>query len=338
MRQQHRPHRGVAVVAAAWLVGGCDGHAHYQAQLPNGRNVRGHDGIGAWHAVGHVAPRPQEYPTYVLGGFPRNQFGLDFAAAGHRWTVDLCQKDSDGDGRTNGEELGDPDCVWRPGLGGAAAVGGGGDGGVGGGAGAATAAAAAAATTTTTTTLRAITHPGMSPESLAAFAFAAANLSSPSPASTVGGRGWVAWKSAALSTDTFTDVLFYYQFVAIPLILAVAIGASYGARRVRAWRRSPTASGWRVAPYPSPIGVFFAYYVLFIIGVGCGVHRYFSHKTYTATPPWKAFLALLSLFVGQGGPLDWAFVHRLHHRLCEQDLDYHSPFNVRHTASMMITC
>lgn len=27
--------------------------------------------------------------------------------------MELCRKDSDGDGRTNGEELGDPNCVWR---------------------------------------------------------------------------------------------------------------------------------------------------------------------------------------------------------------------------------
>lgn len=30
------------------------------------------------------------------------------------WTKDLCRKDSDGDGKTNGEELGDPDCEWSP--------------------------------------------------------------------------------------------------------------------------------------------------------------------------------------------------------------------------------
>ena len=29
------------------------------------------------------------------------------------WTEALCRKDSDGDGKTNGEELGDPDCKWR---------------------------------------------------------------------------------------------------------------------------------------------------------------------------------------------------------------------------------
>jgi len=30
-----------------------------------------------------------------------------------KWTEDLCQTDSDGDGRTNGQELGDPQCTWK---------------------------------------------------------------------------------------------------------------------------------------------------------------------------------------------------------------------------------
>ena len=29
------------------------------------------------------------------------------------WTEELCREDSDQDGRTNGEELGDPDCTWE---------------------------------------------------------------------------------------------------------------------------------------------------------------------------------------------------------------------------------
>lgn len=28
----------------------------------------------------------------------------------------VCQADSDGDGLTNGQELGDPDCLWTPGT------------------------------------------------------------------------------------------------------------------------------------------------------------------------------------------------------------------------------
>ena len=31
------------------------------------------------------------------------------------WTPALCNMDSDGDGQTNGEELGDPHCVWTVG-------------------------------------------------------------------------------------------------------------------------------------------------------------------------------------------------------------------------------
>ena len=31
------------------------------------------------------------------------------------YNSDLCAKDSDGDGRSNGEEMGDPECVWQQG-------------------------------------------------------------------------------------------------------------------------------------------------------------------------------------------------------------------------------
>lgn len=46
----------------------------------------------------------------------RNAFGQDFELQGLRWTKDLCEADSDGDGFTNGEELGDPCCVWHEGA------------------------------------------------------------------------------------------------------------------------------------------------------------------------------------------------------------------------------
>ena len=32
-----------------------------------------------------------------------------------QWSAALCQLDSDGDGMTNGQELGDPNCVWTEG-------------------------------------------------------------------------------------------------------------------------------------------------------------------------------------------------------------------------------
>lgn len=50
------------------------------------------------------------------GGGQRNEFGLAFAAAGKEWTVELCNEDTDGDGITNGDHLGDPLCIWKQGA------------------------------------------------------------------------------------------------------------------------------------------------------------------------------------------------------------------------------
>jgi len=49
------------------------------------------------------------------GGGALNNFGEDFKAEGFKWTKALCAKDSDCDGLSNGEELGDPLCTWSEG-------------------------------------------------------------------------------------------------------------------------------------------------------------------------------------------------------------------------------
>lgn len=76
----------------------------YQDKIPNGDKVPNPCANGTWRGVGH---------KNMGGGGKRNPFGLDFFNSGAKWTVELCRKDSDGDGKTNGEELGDPDCVWK---------------------------------------------------------------------------------------------------------------------------------------------------------------------------------------------------------------------------------
>ncbi len=45
-------------------------------------------------------------------GPPLNNFGTDFLNAGARWNSSLAALDSDGDGFTNGAELGDPNGTW----------------------------------------------------------------------------------------------------------------------------------------------------------------------------------------------------------------------------------
>jgi hypothetical protein len=60
-------------------------------------------------ALGHLDP---------AGGGSRNAFGDLFGKVGAKttgWTTALCCPDSDGDGFTNGMELGDPCCNWTKG-------------------------------------------------------------------------------------------------------------------------------------------------------------------------------------------------------------------------------
>ncbi|KAK6967742.1 Tyramine beta-hydroxylase [Biomphalaria glabrata] len=80
------------------------GYMLYQTKIPNGDSVPHPCKTDTkWQGVGHFID---------AGTGLRNAFGLDFAAEGHKWTSTLCHKDSDGDGMTNGQELGDPNCTW----------------------------------------------------------------------------------------------------------------------------------------------------------------------------------------------------------------------------------
>ncbi|KAK3099429.1 hypothetical protein FSP39_004175 [Pinctada imbricata] len=55
------------------------------------------------------------YTCKFIPMFFRGQQCPPAIVVGRTSEVELCQLDSDGDGRTNGQELGDPDCLWSPG-------------------------------------------------------------------------------------------------------------------------------------------------------------------------------------------------------------------------------
>jgi len=73
----------------------------YEQNLPNGDALAGQCG-----GLGH---------TSCNGGGSLNKFGQDFQGASNSYTGELCLKDSDSDGLTNGDEMGDPCCMWRSG-------------------------------------------------------------------------------------------------------------------------------------------------------------------------------------------------------------------------------
>ncbi|KAK3577799.1 hypothetical protein CHS0354_024842 [Potamilus streckersoni] len=73
--------------------------------IPNGKNVFNPCAVDVvWIGVGHKNPE---------GGGDRNPFGTAFEANRKVWSRELCQLDSDGDGISNGQELGDPRCAWK---------------------------------------------------------------------------------------------------------------------------------------------------------------------------------------------------------------------------------
>ena len=84
----------------------------YQMKIPNGDKVSCYPGAegcieNICHGVGHN--------TCQGGSMPLNPFGQDLVKNNFKWTQLLCQTDSDNDGFTNGEELGDPCCTWTVG-------------------------------------------------------------------------------------------------------------------------------------------------------------------------------------------------------------------------------
>lgn len=71
--------------------------------------------------------------------------------------------------------------------------------------------------------------------------------------------------------------------------------------------------------------VALALYVLRMFAITAFYHRYFSHRTFTASRPMQFLFAVLGSSAVQRGPLWWASQHRHHHVHADDELDAHSP-------------
>ena len=92
----------ITLLFAAFLLEQVVAYPSYQPDVPYG--VAFNSGGGKGTALGHKGGNAV--------GRRSNQFGVDYLSAGGNWLSGLCQADSDDDGFTNGEELGDPNCTW----------------------------------------------------------------------------------------------------------------------------------------------------------------------------------------------------------------------------------
>jgi stearoyl-CoA desaturase (delta-9 desaturase) len=67
-------------------------------------------------------------------------------------------------------------------------------------------------------------------------------------------------------------------------------------------------------------------FVMVGLGVTLGLHRFFTHRSFSAARWLQVVLAGIGSASGQGHFLRWVFEHRLHHRLEDQPGDPHSPY------------
>jgi len=72
-------------------------------------------------------------------------------------------------------------------------------------------------------------------------------------------------------------------------------------------------------------GIFFISYVMKIVGVTMGYHRYFAHRSFKTSRFFQFIMALAGSSAIQGGVLWWAGHHRGHHHHSDEEEDLHSP-------------
>ncbi len=70
---------------------------------------------------------------------------------------------------------------------------------------------------------------------------------------------------------------------------------------------------------------FLIFYVFVGLGVALGLHRYFSHKSFSAHPALASVLAAAGTMAFQGSIVRWVADHRRHHAYTDVEGDVHSP-------------
>ncbi len=101
------------------VAGDASSFSQFQSEVPNGSRGscltchEGRNGGRPWNNFGDLLFTTNggtaDSPSSIPG-----QGGFDDAFVW--WNATICSADSDGDGQTNGQELGDPNCLWTGGL------------------------------------------------------------------------------------------------------------------------------------------------------------------------------------------------------------------------------
>jgi stearoyl-CoA desaturase (delta-9 desaturase) len=106
------------------------------------------------------------------------------------------------------------------------------------------------------------------------------------------------------------EQLLVYVFVVLPVLaLAAAV---------------PLAWGWGLSVLD--VGLAVGFYLLSGFGVTVGLHRYFTHRAFTANRWLRIGLAIAGSTALQGDVITWVADHRRHHAFSDKAGDPHSPW------------
>jgi fatty-acid desaturase len=79
------------------------------------------------------------------------------------------------------------------------------------------------------------------------------------------------------------------------------------------------------ASWPAVICAVVLYWVAGSLGIGMGFHRLITHRGYRVPKGVEYFLVTCGTLALEGGPIQWATTHRIHHAHTDRQGDPHTP-------------
>jgi len=77
--------------------------------------------------------------------------------------------------------------------------------------------------------------------------------------------------------------------------------------------------------WPAFVCALILYWVAGSLGIGMGWHRLITHRGYKVPKLVEYFLVTCGTLAAEGGPIQWATTHRIHHAHTDRDGDPHTP-------------
>ena len=96
----------------------------------------------------------------------------------------------------------------------------------------------------------------------------------------------------------------------------------------------PIAWGWGLGWHEVVIAVVM--YAISGHGITVGLHRLFSHGSFTAKQPLRVAMAIAGSLAIEGPVIRWVADHRKHHKFSDRDGDPHSPWRYGETVPALI--